>query len=325
LSAQKCCELHDSILAEIDKVVRTNYSDRNQLRNQVQRKNALVISSSKANGKGHSMHRAFLKFSHGQTHGQLHYREHGTGEVPLIMLHAAPGSALMLAPLQMRFPQTTLAIDLPGMGDSDSLPHVANREPEIAHYAAAIEDALLPLNLAQIDIYGTLSGVRVALELGARAKLNVRKLVLDGIGIPKPEQLPELLEHYAPTFTPDINGTHLQTIFLLCRDQYLFYPWHARDAEHRRLTGLPSAEALHIKTMEALKSGAGFRPLIRAAFRYDVPAALSALTQPALVSTDGSTVRADLPVLEFPPAEPLTCAPDLLDKRAARILEFLAD
>jgi pimeloyl-ACP methyl ester carboxylesterase len=269
--------------------------------------------------KGFSMHRDFLKFAH----GQLHCREHGAGGVPLIMLHAAPGSALMLTPLQMRFSQRTIAIDLPGMGDSDPLPSLARAEPEIADYADAIEDALKPFKHAQIDVYGTLSGVRVALELAVRAKVNVRKLVLDGIGIPKPEQLPELLEDYAPTFTPDINGTHLQTTFLLCRDQYLFYPWYARDPEHRRPTGLPTVDALHIKTMESLKSGRGFRPLIRAAFRYDVATALLALKQPALISVDGSVVRADFPVIEFPPAEPLTCSPDLLDKRAARILEFL--
>lgn len=267
------------------------------------------------------MHRAFLNFSN----GQLHVREHGEGGIPLVMLHAAPGSALMLVPLQTRFSQKTMAIDMPGMGDSDPLNFATDGEPEISRYAAAIEEGLAELNLAEIDIYGTLSGVRVALELAARAKVNVRNLVLDGIGIPKPEQLPELLEHYAPTFTPDINGTHLQTTFLLCRDQYLFYPWYARDAEHRRPTGLPTVDALHLKTMESLKSGKGFRPLIRAAFRYDVASALLSLKQPALVSADGSEVRADLPVLEFPPAEPLTCAPDLLDKRAARILEFLAD
>ena len=75
--------------------------------------------------------------------------------------------------------------------------------------------------------------------------------------------------------------------------------------------------------MESLKSGAGFRPLIRAAFRYDMTAALTALKQPALISADGSVIRADLPVIEFPPAEPLTCAPDLLDKRANKISAFL--
>ena len=269
------------------------------------------------------MHRHFLTFSHGQLHCRIQDTSI-TGATPLIMLHAAPGSALMLTPLQIRFPQTTIAIDLPGMGDSDPLPYLTNAEPAIADYADAIESALLTLKLPQIDIYGTLSGVRVALELAQRATLNVRKLVLDGIGIPKPEQLCELLEDYAPPFAPDINGTHLQTTFLLCRDQYLFYPWYARDAEHRRPTGLPTALALHTKTMESLKSGAGFRPLIRAAFRYDVAAALTALKQPALISADGSAMRADLPVIEFPPAEPLTCAPDLLDKRAVRMMEFLA-
>ena len=189
------------------------------------------------------MYRHFLTFSHGQLHCRIQDEPDAgvSGNVPLIMLHAAPGSALMLAPLQTRFPQRTIAIDLPGMGDSDPLPVLTNSEPTISDYADAIATGLLTLKLRQIDIYGTLSGVRVALELAQRPALNVRKLVLDGIGIPKPAQLAELLENYAPPFAPDINGTHLQTTFLLCRDQYLFYPWYARDAEHRRPTGLPDA------------------------------------------------------------------------------------
>lgn len=92
----------------------------------------LTISFRGRNGKGYGVHGAFLNFSHGQTPGQLHAREHGEGGVPLIMLHLAPGRALMLVPLQIRFPQQTMAIDLPGTGDSDALPHIANREPEIA-------------------------------------------------------------------------------------------------------------------------------------------------------------------------------------------------
>lgn len=255
--------------------------------------------------------------------GQLHVREHGNGGVPLVMLHAAPGSAAMLSPLQEKFSQLTWAIDLPGMGDSAVVPaHIA--EPTIADYTDVIVDALTRANLGQIDVYGTLSGVRVALDMASRLALEVRRVVLDGIGMPKPEQLAELLEQYAPPFVPDINGNHLLNTFQLCRDQYLFYPWYARDAEHRRPTGLPSVLALHIKTMESLKSAAGFRPLIRAAFRDDVAAKLLALKQPALISTDGSALRPDLPVLEFPPVEPLTCPQDLLEKRATRIAAFLS-
>ena len=69
---------------------------------------------------------------------------------------------------------------------------------------------------------------------------------------------------------------------------------------------------------------AGFRPSIRAAFRYNIAVALSSHKQPGLISADGSAIRPDCAVIDFPLAEPLTCPPDLLDKRAARILAFLA-
>lgn len=255
--------------------------------------------------------------------GQLHVREHGNGGVPLLMLHAAPGSALMLSRLQEKFQQRTLAFDLPGMGDSAPLPK-SSTEPTIADYTDAIIGALNNANIDGIDVYGTLSGVRIALDMATRQGSKVRRVVLDGIGIPKAEKLPELLEQYAPVFTPDINGNHLLNTFLLCRDQYLFYPWYARDTEHRRPNDLPSAEALHTKTMESLKSAAAFRPLIRAAFRDNVEARLKLLIQPALISADGSAIRPDLPVLDFPPVEPLTCAAELLEKRVAQIAGFLA-
>jgi pimeloyl-ACP methyl ester carboxylesterase len=257
--------------------------------------------------------------------GQLHARAGGgSPDAPLVMLHAAPGSARMLVPLAERIAahRRVIAIDLPGMGDSSPLAKMD--EPTIDDFARPIQEALSHIADGPVDVYGTLSGVRVALALANRPASKVRRVVLDGVGFPKPAEMDELLERYAPPFTPHINGTHFTDTFLLCRDQYLFYPWYARDAEHRRPNGLPSAEALHIKAMESLKSAEAFRPLIRAAFRYDCEAALKALTQPALVSADAGAVRPDLPVLEFPPAEPLTCAEDLLDKRAARIAAFLA-
>ncbi|MBL8513175.1 MAG: alpha/beta hydrolase [Betaproteobacteria bacterium] len=251
--------------------------------------------------------------------GQLHAHE-GTGDgTPLLLLHAAPGSARMLTPLQERFSMPSLAIDLPGMGDSAPLPPGAS-EPTIADFTAPIRAAV---QFNEYDVYGTLSGARVALEVAA-TDARVRRVILDGIGIPKPGDLDELLERYAPPFTPNINGTHLTDTFLLCRDQYLFYPWYARDAEHRRPNGLPAVEKLHIKTMEALKSAAAFRPLIRAAFRYDVVARLKDLKQAALISADGAAIRPDLPTLTEPPMEPLTAPPENLDKRAAAIQAFLA-
>jgi pimeloyl-ACP methyl ester carboxylesterase len=281
------------------------------------------------NNRKFAMPRRFWDVTTPQFSGQLHVREGNVHTVinapPLIMLHAAPGSALMLSRLQEKFAQCSYAIDLPGMGDSDALNHA--QEPTIADYTEVIAAGInkhIPASPTGIDVYGTLSGVRVALALCNHSDVKVRRVILDGIGIPKPEQMTELLEAYAPPFVADINGNHLLNTFMLCRDQYLFYPWYARDAEHRRPTGLPSATALHAKTMESLKSAAAFRPLIRAAFREDVESALRNLKQLALISADASAVRPDYPVLEYPPVEPLTCSPDLLDKRAVAMMAFLA-
>ncbi len=266
------------------------------------------------------MKRLFLESSVGQLHARTHDGGQGT---PLLMLHAAPGSALMLAPLQERLTTPSLAIDLPGMGDSSALP-AGNNEPTIAEFTKPIAECADQYFPAEYDVYGTLSGARVALELANKPNSRVRRIILDGIGIPKPEQLAELLEVYAPAFSPDINGSHLMGTFLLCRDQYLFYPWYARDAEHRRPTGLPTAGKLHTKTMESLKSAAAFRSLIRAAFRYDMVAALKALKQAALLSADGVEHLPHAATLEFPPVEPHTCPPPLLAQRAERINAFLA-
>lgn len=294
-----------------DKFVRTSYIDRTHLPCQVPH----------SSSRGHRMRRRFFDFSHGQVHAREHGEHHGKS-TPLLMLHAAPGSALMLGPLQMRLARYSLAPDLPGMGDSDLLP-IAASEPEIADYVQALLPLCDQLPAEKFDVYGTLSGVRLALEIAYLVPTRVRRVILDGVGIPKPEQLPDLLEDYAPPFAPDMIGGQFSATFLMCRDQYLFYPWYARDAEHRRPNGLPSAMALHTKTMEALKSAAGFRPLIRAAFRYDVAARLKTLTQPLLVSADAKALRPDAVLLSEPPAEPLTASDDNLVKRAAEMNAFL--
>ena len=143
------------------------------------------------------MQRSFIAFNQGQLHCWCHGDGSSSGSspsVPLIMLHAAPGSARMLVPLQERLGhlgQRTISIDLPGMGDSDAINLPDGREPEIADYADAIQQGINTLKLDQYDIYGTLSGVRAALELANRAGSKVRRVILDGIGIPKPDDLPD--------------------------------------------------------------------------------------------------------------------------------------
>lgn len=257
-------------------------------------------------------------------HGQLHLREAGAGAAtPLLMLHPAPGSARVLEPLQRRLARArrVLAFDLPGMGDSEPLPATA---PEIPDYAGAVIAALDALGLARVHLWGTLSGARVATAIAAARPSQVATLVLDGVGVPRPEDVPDLLANYAPRWLPDANGSQFTATFLLCRDQYLFYPWYRRDAEHRRAIGLPAPELLHVKALEAFKSMEGFAPLIAASFRFDFATAFAALALPCLASADVAPLKPGCATLTRPSAEPLTADEDNLAARSAEIAQFLA-
>jgi pimeloyl-ACP methyl ester carboxylesterase len=60
-------------------------------------------------------------------HGQMHYRQAGVG-VPLLTLHASPGSSRQLMPLiaDLAAGAQVIAPDTPGNGDS---PALFDREP----------------------------------------------------------------------------------------------------------------------------------------------------------------------------------------------------
>lgn len=261
-------------------------------------------------------------------HGQLHYWHGGltglgSARVPLLMLHAAPGSARILLPLAeaLASHREVIALDLPGMGDSEPLP--ISGEPEISDYTAIVQAALAVLGVSRCDVYGTLSGSRVALDLARGSLPHVRALVLDGIGIPKPEQLPELLQRYVPALEPDWYGGQFQKVWHLVRDQYLYYPWYARDRAHRRDVDLPSPRQLHLKAMEVLKSAHGFGPLVRAAFRYPVESVLRGLKLPMLLSADGHGLVNGAELLSQAAAEPINASPEALEARAVHIHHFL--
>ncbi len=97
----------------------------------------------------------------------------------------------------------------------------------------------------------------------------VRKLVLDGIGLYPDELQAELLDRYAPAMAPDLHGAHMNWAWHFVRDTYMFWPWYATDAAHRRSIGLPSPEVLHDKVLDVLKAIGTYHLSYRAAFRYD--------------------------------------------------------
>lgn len=210
----------------------------------------------------------------------MHYRTAGTGPT-LVMLHASPGSSKQLEALIMGFAatHTVIAPDTPGFGDSDPLPAAA---PTIADYAAAVGEFLATLRIEQADVYGSHTGASIGSELAIHQPSLVRRLVLDGAGVFDPDEAREYLEHYAHPFTPDLDGAYLMRAFMFCRDQFLFFPWYARNRAKRRDSGLAPAMALHLWVVEVLKAATTYPLGYRAAFAYPARERLPLVTQPTL-------------------------------------------
>jgi pimeloyl-ACP methyl ester carboxylesterase len=213
-------------------------------------------------------------------HGQLHYREAGTGDV-LLALHASPGSSRQMVGLMAQFSgqMRVIAPDTPGNGDSEALPLDA---PDISDLAAAMLALLDCLGVERAHFYGSHTGAAIAAELALLAPQRVLSVTFDGIGNWQGAELAEALALYAQPFEPDLEGSYLGRLFTFCRNQFLFYPWY-RETEVARRTGeLPPPENLHGLVTEVMKAATTYHQNYRAAFRWDAPGRLPLLELPAL-------------------------------------------
>lgn len=217
--------------------------------------------------------------------GQVHYRHAGAEHagVPLVLLHASPGSSRMLEPLLAGFApaRRVLAPDTLGNGDSAPPP---GEQPEIPVFADAHLRALAALDVARFDLYGTHTGAAIAIEMALAAPGRVRRLILDGVSLYPDALRDDILAHYAPEVRPDLHGGQLNWVWHFVRDTSLFWPWYRRDAAHRRAGGLPSADELHDKVVEVLKALGTYRLSYSAAFRYEKRDRLPLLAVPTLLA-----------------------------------------
>lgn len=218
--------------------------------------------------------------------GQIHFRRAGNAAgVPLVMLHASPGSSKMLEPIigALSVARTVIAPDTLGNGDSSP---PSQSVPTIFEFADATLRALDGLGLGQVDLYGAHTGASIAMEVALARPERVRRLVLDGIGLYAADEQRELLEVYAPEVVPDLNGSQLNWVWHFCRDQFVFWPWFKRDREHARQIGLPPAGGLHDMVVEVLKAARTYHLSYRAAFRHPKRERLPMIRVPTLVCCD---------------------------------------
>jgi pimeloyl-ACP methyl ester carboxylesterase len=226
-----------------------------------------------------SVDRAFVRLAE----GLVHYRHAGNGGTPLYMAHAGPGSSQSLAPLVAEFGATrrTIAPDMLGNGDSDP---PARGDTNIAYYADCVVRVLDALAIERTDFYGTHTGAIIGMELAARHPDRIGKLVLDGVMILDAAGREEMLAHYAPQKAPDEYGGYLQWAFQFSRDMMMFYPYFKRDQAHWTGQGAPPPEFVHAMTLDVLKALTTYHCAYRAAFAYDMAAALPQVRHQALLT-----------------------------------------
>jgi hypothetical protein len=74
---------------------------------------------------------------------------------------------------------------------------------------------------------------------------------------------------------PESDGTHLQRAWTLVRDHEIFFPWFDHEPSAFRRVDVPSADEIHRRTMEVLKSYETYDLAPRAAMAHPLEKALA--------------------------------------------------
>lgn len=273
------------------------------------------------------LHRGFVDLPYGQMHfrarmpGWNDARGAAAERAPLLMLHGFPSSSWALQPFieELGRARRTWAPDLPGMGDSS--PHPA-AQPSLQDLADSVLQAADAWELRRFDLYGTLTGARVAVELALRAPERVRRLILDEPG-GLPHTDPDFMTRYIPDLAPDAAGSQFQRAFNFCRDAYVWFPWYRQTlANQRNFIDMPQPAALHGKTMEILKS-AQLPAVFRSSVRYDVAARAPLLRLPTLTTDELARIIPGARSLGLPRIEATNATPEQVAARVSAFRDFL--
>lgn len=221
---------------------------------------------------------------------QVHYRRVGDGP-PIILLHASPQTADFVIPAMMSLANefTLIGLDTPGYGGSDRL---GLPEPTAADYADALAETLDALGIRRAPVYGTHTGAHIAMEFGLRFPERTAACFLDGISFNTVDEKQELVEQYAPAFTPVAGGGHLAWAWQHTRDQTIFYPWFRAERDRRVNQAIGDPEYLSKVVLWKMVAGSGYRIGYRAAFTHDSLAAIKTMAVPTLVIARAADILA---------------------------------
>ena len=213
---------------------------------------------------------------------RLHYRRCGEGPV-VVLFHASPVSSRVHEPL-MRFLSgrfTTIAFDTPSNGLSEPL---NLEQPTIEDYADIMAEALKQLGVQDCAAYGRHTGASIAVELANRHPDLTTMALTDGYPNFTDEQREKYLSGYLSDLPLDWSGSHLLWLWFRYRDQHVFWPWNAMDADHRADTDVPDNAFVQRGIIELLEAGNNYKAPYVAAFLHRALPPLETSKRPICVA-----------------------------------------
>ena len=213
-------------------------------------------------------------------YGQIHYYDGGGDGVPLLLLHQSPASSSDWFPLIPHLQAAGLrvmAMDTPGMGLSDPLPH----EPVLGDYANAVPVVLAHAGVRRADLLGHHTGVQIAVEAAVRYEACVRSVALYGVPVMTSQERDAFWQQIVPN---EIAGA------IHCA-----VPGGENLASHfRRIEKSYSPAGAQRMILSALLAGPLWWHGHNAALRHDMAPTLSSVTQPILlISNPGEMLNAN--------------------------------
>jgi pimeloyl-ACP methyl ester carboxylesterase len=224
-------------------------------------------------------------------HGQVRVSLRGTasGKPPVLLLHDLPGTPRQLHALAaaLATDRMTLAPELPGLGESDSLPSAS-----LGAYVSVIDDVLESLGVETADVVAEGLGTVFASALAANRPRRVRRVAVDGAPMIRSRDRKRLVREYSPRLVPDRSGAYLLRMWEQLRSAQMSWPWFDRTAGAARArTPDLDADLMHAALVDAMKQLGNYGDAARAALDASMRDIVRSITQPVLVMQDERDVR----------------------------------
>ena len=227
---------------------------------------------------------------------QLAVRSSGawSSATPVVLLHHAPGSSRLYeaAMLAIGAQHPVLAVDLPGHGESDPLPH---NPQDHATWMRAVWHVLDHLGVKSAHLWGHQGGAALACAMAIQCPERVVSVTLDAPMWADEPMREQMLRHGIPDVNPSWEGAHWLRAWHHTRDAELWWPWFdRRETQRKPQPSQIDPIQLNLRVLEAMKQPASYAAAWRVHWTFDWLGQLPLVKAPLLCTTAATDTYAHL-------------------------------